>query len=305
MENTISVFFGNDRTYISAVKPTQNGIALEFLDSTSAPLNFTEDDEAFRNTTHELQQLLKNESASGSKISVVFPISGVFVHQFPAMNDVLPEELRKLVEFEIRQQLPDYAFSDFKTTVYPMAAQPDGTEMMLAVSIEKKNITRAEEIFKELDIPIERIDASQLAAHSALAYNYPEHNSDTIMLIDVQEQFIDISVVKEGKLAYCNSAPMLAKEQIGEICEREMQNLLAEYVPSVDAIFLFGSGLTKQMLSIVQQQIPIDVERLNSFRMMRSELGERERQYATRAAHIFPACIGGALPSFQEGIEIM
>ncbi len=89
-------------------------------------------------------------------------------------------------------------------------------------------------------------------------------------------------------------------EQIGEVCEREMQNLLAEYVPAIDAIYLFGASLTKQMLESVQQAIPVEVVRLNAFRMMRSGLDERQSQYAIRMAHVFPACIGVALPLQHE-----
>ncbi|HYF02061.1 MAG TPA: hypothetical protein VEC36_01700, partial [Patescibacteria group bacterium] len=87
--------------------------------------------------------------------------------------------------------------------------------------------------------------------------------------------------------------------------EREMQKLLAEYVPFIDAAFLFGSGLTKPMLEAAQSVIPVQVERLNSFRMMKPELDDRARQYASRVAHIFPACVGGGLPPMQESMLIV
>jgi hypothetical protein len=215
------------------------------------------------------------------------------------------EELQELLKLEIRQQLPGYTLEDFHTEAFPMAARLDGTEMMLAISIEKNFVMLAEQVLGELQLPLVRTGVSQMAAHSALMYNYPEHARNTVMVLGVQDQYMDVSVVRQGKLAYYNLVSLPSKQDIGQVCEREMQKLLAQYVPFIDAAFLFGAGLAKPALEAAQQAIPVQVERLNTFRMMKSTLDERERQYSSRVAHIFPACIGGALPLLQEGIHII
>ncbi|HYF03678.1 MAG TPA: hypothetical protein VEC36_09910, partial [Patescibacteria group bacterium] len=204
MENTLSVFFGNDRSYISILKPTSKGIALTHLDSTSLALGFMDIDDDFRSASRELGELLKETAPMASKIHAVFSIENAFVHQFPASSGASKEELEELLKFEIRQQMPEYTLEDFHTEAFPMAPRLDGTEMMLAISIERNFILLAEQIFGELPIPLARTDVSQLAAHSAIVYNYPEHANGTVMVLGVQENYIDVSVVRQGRLAYYN-----------------------------------------------------------------------------------------------------
>jgi Tfp pilus assembly PilM family ATPase len=300
MENTLSVLFDHDRTYISAVKPTPVGIALERIDSVAATINVNDVHENAGEALQEFEEILKNISFDIGSATAVFPTSAAAIHQFPASADASPNEIRELLEFEIRQQMPGYKTDDFETTVYPMAAQSDGTEMMIAVSIENALVELAREVFSKAQITLSRVDVSQFAAHTAFLYNYPEHEQTTVMLVSVQKELLEISVLKGGKLAYYNVAALPSSVEIGGVCQREMQNLLAEYVPAIDAVFLFGPALTKTMLDSVQSALAVNVARLNSFRMMRSALDERARQYSARVAHVFPACIGGALPSQLE-----
>src|SRR5688572_25277390 len=108
MENTLSVLFDHDRTYISVVKPTPVGIALEQIDSVAATINIADVHENAGEALQELEEILKNISFNIKTATAVFPTSAAAIHQFPASADASPNEIRELLEFEIRQQMPGY-----------------------------------------------------------------------------------------------------------------------------------------------------------------------------------------------------
>ena len=88
----------------------------------------------------------------------------------------------------------------------------------------------------------------------------------------------------------------------------EIEKLLSEYTPGIDAIFLYGLSLTKEILIDVQESLGLIVpviKRLNAFRMFSTSLTDREKEYCSRTAHIFPACIGAIMPNFQERLKLV
>jgi hypothetical protein len=246
-----------------------------------------------------LQTILPEVSGKSERIRVCFPDENVFVHQFPSVKTGNTEELKQLLSLEIRQAYPQHTLENYSSVVLPLAPKLDGKENMIAMMIEQKQLRIGDVLSENFGSVCERVVVSQFASHAALLYNYPEQIENTVILFGVQDRFADVSVLKKGELAYYGLVPFNFKEQAGEAFDKEIDKLLAEYIPFADSAFLFGPGLTRSMLVSVSKVLPLPTQRLNAFRMMTTKFNGRERDYCSKAAHLYPPNVGAALPELQ------
>ncbi len=101
--------------------------------------------------------------------------------------------------------------------------------MLLCVIVPNDILSTATQLLKDLNLPfINSIDISQINAHNAFRYNYPELWDKNVVLASIQNKFIDISLSKNGVPGYYNLASFSSKEQISEIIEKELQKILTE-----------------------------------------------------------------------------
>lgn len=302
METTLSVFFGTDRTYVGMIGQGEKGVELHYVNTVPSVLKGEND---YLDVLMELEAFLPPIAAEAKRLQMCIPAENVFVHQFPAVARNNVDQLKALLQFEIKQAYPLHTFDDFSTTVYPLVPRLDGKEMMIAVMIDKKYLMACEFVLGVAAIPLDRTGISQFAAHGALLYNYPEHAENTVALFTVQESFMDVSILKKGKLAYYNLISLPRHEDLGAVCNAEIEKLLAgQYVSFIDEAFMLGSGLTQADLAAASKVLSIPVRRFNTFRMMTTKLSQRDREYCARTAHLYPPCIGAALPDIHAGEEI-
>lgn len=305
MEPTISIYFDNDRTYLALFEPDNKGLSLAYINSTNAPIDFANALE-FEDSAGvaQLNELIMEIAGAASKCSVSLPMESVFAHQFPAPIGLSPSETQDLLRLEISQHFPHHDAKEFTSSVFPLYPKLNQTQMMLAIILEKNTLSLLNMIVTQLYSELDRVEVAQLSAHNALAYNYPEFSNQTIAVFGVQGNYMDVSVMKNNQLAYYHLIPLNRGDNVGEKCENEIQKILEEYVPFIDSAFLFGSHLNKIMLDQAINKLSIPVQRINTFRMLTTTLGERERQYCSRIAHILPPCVGAILPSINRSIVL-
>jgi len=173
--------------------------------------------------------------------------------------------------------------------------------MMIAIIITKEDLKTIQDLLQPLGKKISKFDISQMNAHSAFIYNYPELRTKNILLFGIQGQFMDVSVIINGLPAYYNLVRYDGIETLGETVGAVHDLLIPDVCEQIDAVMYFGSGLNKTIANKLQEianQLQIsEVKRLNGFRMMKTSLDEREREYCSRTFQIYPACIGGCLPT--------
>src|SRR5690606_8724237 len=128
------------------------------------------------------------------------------------------------------------------------------------------------------------------------------------LFLSVQGQFMDISVLQKGKPIYYNLIALTDFKEIGELFEKEFTKIVPDYVSALDACYFFGAGLNKPVSMMLWETASLigiyEAKRLNAFRMMKTNLSEREQQYCSRTLHIFPACTGAGLPSQHKIIKV-
>lgn len=308
MSKTISVFYNIDRTYVTYVEIKEDGLELLYLNSTENRIDLEnlESDESLLGI-QELSSILHEIGTDFNRISITLPAENVFVSKIPGDSNLSVHDVKRLVNFEIRQNFPQFTFDDFATTVVPLAPMLDGKNLLLCVIVPNDILANATQLVKDLGTHIHSIDISQLNAHNAFRYNYPELWDKNVVLASIQSKFIDISLSKNGMPGYYNLASFANPEQISEIVEKEFQKILNEAAETIDAVFFFGANLNKDLLMMCWETsmlLGLEAKRLNPFRMMKTQLGKREREYCSRTFHIYPPCVGGALPVYHQRIKL-
>ncbi len=301
MSKTLSVFFSTDRTYVTLTEKKNNNIELNHIDSTNHAINFDQysDIDSFKSSKELTRILEKIDTQNIARIAISLPGSNALVTQFPGSEDMSRDNVRKLVGLEIRQAYPQFKFADFSTNVIPLGERKTGENLMVAVIISKQDYEICRELLQNIHHTIDHVEISQINAHSAFMHNYPEFADKNAALFGLQDKFVDISLIRNGKPRYFNLASMPSEENIREICESELDNILKLCCDRIDHAFFFGIGLNKDIFDIgkrVTGEKGINAQRLNAFRMLSTKMDERTRKYCERTAHIYPPCIGGSVP---------
>lgn len=310
MSKTLSIFFNTDRTYLSLVEKHEDGVELHYLNSTESRIDLENSQsvdsmEGARELNILFEELNKFEF---SRVTLTMPAESVLVSKIPGSSNLSADEIKKLVNFEIRQNFPQFNFTEFAVSVTPLAKNNAKIEMMLCVIVPNDVLKAATNYIKPLGRNIDFIEISQLNAHSAFMYNYPELKDKNVALASIQDQFIDISLSKNGVPSYYNLASYSSPEQIGEVIEFEFQQILNSSADTIDAAFFFGNKLTKDVMMScweTSMMLGIEAKRLNPFRMMRTNLTQREREYCSRTFQLYPACVGGSLPLYHKRIKLI
>lgn len=310
MKSALSVFFNIDRTYMAIITPEDNSLSLDYVEATRNQIDLEnifdiDGDEGVA----ELRSFIDKIRHKINRVSITIPAESVFVAQFPGQKGMTEEQLNKLVNLEIKQAYPQYNTDEFVSNVIPLEKRTTGQEMMLASIMQKDIIDTCKEIFKDY-LPITNIEISQLNAHTAFVYNYPESLDKNIMILGVQDQFIDVSIIKKSQPAYYNliSFSDSDKDKIGTFIEEEYKKLLKDVIDKIDGIYFFGTGLTKDIYFSAWEMasvLGVETGRLNAFRMVKANVDERTKNYCKIMQHVFPPCIGAVIPAYHERIRLL
>lgn len=309
MKKILSIFFNIDRAYLTGLTIDKDGATLDYINSSfhHVDLASINSDES-KNGVAELTKFFYEMDFEPDEISITLPSESVLVTKFPGRSNMNDEQLAQLVNLEIRQIFPQHDSSDFSTFVVPMIPKNEKLGQMMAVIVPNEDFKIIEDLVQTLNKPIMKFEITQLNAHNSFLFNYPEMASRTAMFVSVQGQFMDISVLDEGKPVYYNLIALQELSQSGSLLEKEYGKIVPDYVDSIDACYFFGTDLNKstnlQLWETASLLGIFEAKRLNAFRMINTNLSQRERDYCARTMHIFPACIGACLPSQHKVIKI-
>ncbi|TAL70543.1 MAG: hypothetical protein EPN82_02720 [Bacteroidetes bacterium] len=305
----LSLFFSADRNYIAVVDETPKGLRLIHVNSTEHGIDlFTAKDDILESAINEYHKLLKLIPEKIEQLVITLPAEHVLVSKFPGNENISMNDLKKLVELEIKQNFPQFNYHDFTSTVIPLLPGMDKKLMLMGIIIPKDIYATCKILLEPLDLPIKNVEISQLNTHSAFIYNYPEHSDKAVAFFGIKKRFIDISVIKEKKPLYYNLVSYKDNESICDICHSEFTRIVSEYIDKIDLVYFFGYSLTKEILDKAKEVLSSSVDyigRLNAFRMMTASLSDREKDYCSRAAHIYPPCIGACIPPFHNRIKLI
>ncbi|MBX3043290.1 MAG: hypothetical protein KIT33_14775 [Candidatus Kapabacteria bacterium] len=309
MKKILSIFLNIDRAYLTGITIDESGVSLDYINSTIHHIDLENfKTEESRNGVAEMNKFFFEMDFEPDEISVTLPSESVLVSKFPGKHDITDDELTQLLNLEIRQLYPQCDPKDYTTYAVPMLPDNPKLHQMMAVIVPNEDFKALEELVQILNKPIVKFDITQLNAHTCFLYNYPEMVDKNIIFVCVQGHFMDVSVLSAGKPIYYNLLAVSDFKKVGEFLEKEYDKIVPNYVDEIHACYFFGVGLTKEINMMLWETASLlgifEAKRLNSFRMLKSNLSKREKEYCSRTLHIYPACIGAGLPAQHKILNV-
>lgn len=304
MESTLTISFNTQRTYLCGMQSGEKGLELSYVHTMNEYLDISHDDCMEGEGIALLHEALSSLAVQPKSIVAVLPPELMLMQLMPAIPLGSAQDASDMLNLEIMQNSPDHSIEDYHAQLYTLTPKLDGSELMLAVLIERAATERVQRMIGALGIPIRDYCSRQLAAHAALRYNYPELNDKSVIVFGIKGKTIEVSALNKGWLSYYNVVTVANAGAISDACDAEVEKVLAGHVPFLDAGIMYGEGLTREILAAVQMRLSgllQSVERLNAFRMTTAPtLDERTRMYCSRMAQVFAPNVGAALPPIHE-----
>ncbi len=307
MRTNLSIYFRTDNTYLALIERQPKGLCLKYINSTSYPIDL--DNPESHNSKKGLDEffdIIEKLPEKYNFVSIALPLESVLITQFPARPKISKDEIMSIVNIEMRQIYPQFDPTQFPTYLFQLKERKN-SPFYLAVIIPRNIYENVKKITTKLNQLVEKIEISQVNSHSALLYNYPEYFNKNVGVFNIQEGFIDFSVIN-GKQFIAYSLIKYGKlEEIPDLMIRNLEGIGKEMGIEFDSCFLFGISLTRDLFKTIasklSKHIPT-INKLNPLRMFTANLSQRERDYCARIAHILPPCIGASIPVYHNRIKI-
>lgn len=306
MERTLSILFSPERTYLSFLEKTINGLKLHRIGTTTSAIDLENFENPLnQNSLEELFELIFDFPADGS-IAVSIPMEYVILTQFPGRPNITKDEIMSVINIEIRQNFPQFNPDEFPTYLFELVPRRNNSHFLAAI-IPKKIFQNIKSIANRLNKVVDRIEISQISSHNAFLYNYPEEKNNFVALFNISDKFIDFSVFKAEEFYFYNLLKYNSQEEIPKLMEKVLLKVNSEFQIQINSLYLFGTHLTRQILQQLIGALGTKytaIKRLNPFRLVQSEIEEVDKQICSRIAHHFVPCVGAVIPEIHKRIKI-
>lgn len=309
MKKILSVFFNTDRTYITKVLNRPDGLKLEYLNATNTPIDLDSlhtdpQIEAFE----EVDELIQQSGMDFDMISIVFPADSLLISHMPSKKGITKEEIKDLIAIEIKRTFPNLDLSNFLIQVFQLKETKTKVNKQIAVVYQNNDLNVFEQFFSKYEKDINFPYVSQIAAANCSMYNYPELKDKNIGVVGIQNNYLDFCVISQGNLAYFGLESYSSTEQIPVALESQIEKVIKEIVDDLaGGVYFYGRDINQQLfISLWETAMVFGIEgkRLGTFRMMKTDLDERDREYTFKTAHYYVPCIGAAIPLYFDSIII-
>ncbi len=307
MKRVLSIFLNTDRTYITKILNAPDGLKLEYLNATDTPvdldsLHTDEQTQAF----DEIDLIIEKCGNDFDNISIIFPADSLLISQMPSKKGITREEIMNLIGIELKRAFPNLNISNFQIQVFQLSENKSKVNKQIAVVYQNNDLSVFEQYFSKYEKEINFPYVSQIAAANCFMYNYPELHNKNAAIVAVQNNYIDFCVISNGNFVYFGLENYSTPDQIPTALESQIEKVMNEIVDDLaGGIFYYGKDINQQTFINCWETAMIfgaEGKRLGSFRMLKSDLEERDVDYTIKTAQHYAPCIGAAIPLYFDSI---
>lgn len=306
MKRILTLYFLPTRTYIAVLEKANKGLKLLNLSTSSTPVDL----ENLENPTNEqaLEELyttIEDISQETKFVSISIPMEYLIITQFPGRPQLSRDEIMTVLDFEIKQNYPQFNPEEFPTYLFELQPRKERIHFLAAI-IPKKIFQTIKSIANQSNKTVQRIELSQISAHNCFLYNYPEERNNFVALFNLSDNFIDYSVIKGEEFYSYNLIKYNNEADIPRLIEQNVSKVNNEFSIHINSLYFFGTNLNKIIINNLNEHFKsknLNIKRLNAFRLVANGMDENSKQICARIAHHFPACIGSVLPEYHKKVK--
>lgn len=307
MKRVLSIFFNTDRTYITKILNNSDGLKLEYLNATNTPIDLDslhtdEQTQAF----DEIDNIIENCGNDFDNISIIFPADSLLISHMPSKKGITKEEIMELIVIELKRTFPNLNITNFQIQVFQLNENKSKINKQIAVVYQNNDLSVFEQYFSKYGKKINFPYVSQIAAANCFMYNYPELHNKNVAIVGIQNNYIDFCVISNGNFVYFGLENYSTSDQIPTALESQIEKAMSEIVDDLaGGIYYYGRDINQQTFINCWETAMIfgaEGKRLGTFRMLKSDLGERDIEYTIKTAQYYAPCIGAAIPLYFDSI---
>lgn len=307
MKKVLSIFFNTDRTYIAKVANHPNGLILEYLNATNLPIDLDslhtdEQIEAFT----EIDKIIEQAGTDFDNMSIVFPADSLLISQMPSKKGITREEIMSLISIELKRTFPSLNITNFQIQIFQLGDNKSKVNKQIAVVYQNNDLSVFEQYFQKYEKEINFPYVSQIAAANCFMYNYPELKDKNAAVVGIQNNYLDFCVLSNGNLVSFGLENYSSLEQIPIALEHQIEKALNEIIDDLSGgIYFYGRDINQQTFISCWETAMIfgaEGKRLGTFRMLKSELDQRDLEYTYKTAQYYAPCIGATIPLYFDSI---
>ena len=299
----LSIYNSLNYTYATLVKNHPDGLELDWISTIDSPFDYDESETTFyENSIQEFKNQFEEIKDKVDGVSLVFPAEMIMVSQFPIDTNTNNENIKELLQIEIRKAFPTLEIKDFEIKTYTLNTNLNHQPVMMCVMLPRIDILRYEEFFNNYGKKIVSTNVSQISAANSFLYNYPEHRNSSSAIVGIQGNFLDFTIIENSNILYYNLLSYQQESDIPQILASEFLKVNESFGNQIDnGLYCYGEDLNNEIFNEIAETLKsVDIisHKLNAFRMMKTYFDVQEIEYCKKVSHIFPPVIGASFPSF-------
>jgi len=259
-----------EQSQVTAVEIAQSpkGHTLTAAGSFNSSLNFDDQDifsqpgalQRERAFAQELQTFFKNIGSGSRTFAFGLNSRMIVVQSIPTDASLSESELEQHALWELSQ----YALVKNMTAFNVSSMVLDSNEELqvnttAVVAVRKIFLNFLANVCKQLSGNLNIVDVDHFGAENALLFNYPDLATKRLLLVGVDENSFDASIVAKGETKNFITLEWTTENDMAQ---------MAEYVKgvNVEIVFFHGRIVSPAMVTSLQQLISIPVEIMDPFR---------------------------------------
>jgi Tfp pilus assembly PilM family ATPase len=248
-------------------------------------LNFTslQDHTLIRRYAEDINRLYETADFQISSGVFILDSNMVTIKKIPIDANLQGDRLKDHMRWEVEQCMIN-PLEQYIVDFSPLPVE-DGKDFAHVVVVVARRlvIEYLKEIFQNTDLQLRAIDVDVFAAQRVFVGNYDASPNEYVVLVDVRKDSFQFSIMK-GATFYLSHEMDYQEDQAEQqrrnvehttrLISKELRRIIIDYklgksVEDMRAIYLYGDGVTDQVLETLQNTHNVRIDRANPFKKIK------------------------------------
>lgn len=261
------------------------------IDFVEAGIHLSADHPQVATLVTELGDLLKRNKVTAKMISYAIPADPAFINIIPLSASLRGQALTQYLQWEVKQYFPDAGPKDFIVDSHPLPSKDPAAKPGFVVGVRRGMVGFLQKVTAELKMQLHIIDIDHLSTEKTISFNYPEISGHPVALYCVRMTGMIASIVRNGEIVDYRAYKVQVPSEIVKTVLSYLKYVKQAETPlTPDAVFLYGSNLSPDLVKQVRAEADIQTLLVNSLRKL--PVSGKVFQPFTKESNRFAPAIG-------------
>ena len=299
---TSSIYFDKYNTFLTIAEKNNNSNSLIYVNAYDY-INLSDINiEQTNNNITNIVNILLNYNVTD--VDIVLSNDYYEIMIFPGSINTAIEDNKEIINFEFSQYFGNKEnISNYDINIVETISTRHNTKKLLYASLISKELSlKLHKLFDNINII--KISYDWLNIINNFIHNYPELAESNTFLLGISRQYVEIILISNLKLL---GYELIQNDNdiLNNIDSKIQEIGNCFHVHNINNILLYGNELYKDTFLRINEILSknnINVNRLNSFRILEENMEQSDKEHSASVFHLFAPCIND-IPLHIENIK--